>query len=80
MQGFIKKYGKEEGAISEEASLSIQGNVDVHTLEATLGEVASQSIGGRLARLLEYCEKNHSGFCLKAVIRKFFYTFNKYYG
>jgi len=48
----VRKYGKEEGTISEEASLSIQGNVDVKTLEATLAEVASQSIASRLAKLL----------------------------
>ena len=41
--------------------------------------MAAQALPPRLGKLLEYCEKTHSGFSLKAVIRKFFYTFNRYY-
>ena len=41
--------------------------------------MAAQALPPRLAKLLEYCEKTHSGFSLKAVVRKFFYTFNRYY-
>lgn len=55
LDAFIRKYCKEEGAIAEESSLSIQGVVDTRALEATLAEVAPQAIGGRLAKLLDYC-------------------------
>ena len=37
LHGFLRAYAKEEGSISEEASLSIQGNVDANSLQATLG-------------------------------------------
>ena len=77
---FIKKHFKEEGNISEEQSLSIQGAVDIKTLEATLVEVSPQTISSKLYKLLEFCEKNHSGYSLKSLIRKFSNIFTKYYG
>jgi hypothetical protein len=77
---FIRKYAKEEGAIAEESSLSIQGVVDAKALEATLSEVAPQTIGGRLAKLLDFCEKSHSGYSLKSLVRKFTNIFTRYYG
>jgi len=54
LDSFIRKFCKEEGAITEEASLSIQGTVDAKSLEATLNEVSTQAIGGRLTKLLDY--------------------------
>jgi hypothetical protein len=32
LEGFIKSYCKEEGAITEESALSIQGTVDIKTI------------------------------------------------
>jgi hypothetical protein len=52
---FIRKYCKEEGAITEESSLSIQGVVDAKVLESTLSEVSPQTVGGRLGKLLDFC-------------------------
>jgi len=51
----MRKYSKEEGAITEEATLSIQGTVDVKTLESMLSEVSTQSVGGKLAKVLDFC-------------------------
>ena len=76
----MRKYSKEEGAITEEATLSIQGTVDVKALEGTLAEVSTQSVGGRLAKLLDFCEKKHGGYTLKSLIRKFSSVFTRYYG
>ena len=76
----MRKYSKEEGAITEEATLSIQGTVDLKALENTLLEVSTQSVGARLARLLDFCEKNHGGYSLKSLIRKFSSVFTRYYG
>lgn len=76
----MKKYFKEEGAITEEATLSIQGTVEVKILEGTLAEVSTQSVGGKLAKLLDFCEKQHGGYTLKSLIRKFSSVFTKYYG
>lgn len=45
-----------------------------------MSEVAPGSIGGRLAKLLDFCEKAHSGYSLKALVRKFAGTFTRYYG
>ena len=52
---FIRKYCKEEGGITEESSFSIQGIVDPKILESTLNEVSPQAVGGRLAKLLDFC-------------------------
>ena len=80
MDTFIRKYSKEEGAITEEATLSIQGTVDQKSLDGTLAEVSTQSVGGRLAKLLDFCEKHHGGYTLKSLIRKFSSVFTRYYG
>ena len=80
LDAFMRKYSKEEGAITEEVTLSIQGAVDMKALEATLAEVAPQSVGGRLAKLLDFCEKQHNGYTLKSLIRKFSSVFTRYYG
>ena len=76
----MRKYSKEEGAITEEATLSIQGSVDLKALENVLTEVATQSVGGKLAKLLDFCERNHGGYTLKSLIRKFSSVFTRYYG
>lgn len=43
-------------------------------------EVSPQAIGGRLAKLLDFCEKTHSGYSLKSLVRKFSNLFTRYYG
>jgi hypothetical protein len=77
---FVRKYTKEEGEITEEAVLSIQGTVDMKVLEGTLAEVSTQNVGSRLAKLLDFCERNHGGYSLKTLIRKFSNNFTRYYG
>ena len=49
-------------------------------LEGTLSEVSIQSVGGKLAKLLDFCERAHGGYTLKSLIRKFSSVFTRYYG
>lgn len=81
VDGFIRKHCKQSEAfsITEETSLSIQGTVDIKTIESTTNDLSNASVSPKLQKILEFCERQFSGYSLKLVLKKFMGIFMKYY-
>jgi hypothetical protein len=79
VDGFIKKYCKDEGMSAEESTISVQGVVDKKIIEAIISDLSSNNFNNRLQKYIEFTDKTFSGYSLKTNFKKFMGLFMKYY-